>query len=74
MKSITLKQCAKFQEIFFHDRVYSPYEIIKNYDYFPMVILGEIGTLLNTYLKQYRSPNDYKKEIGNDVQTYLFVF
>jgi hypothetical protein len=74
MKNIDLKACLAFQEIFFHDAISSPYELAENWEvYFPLTILGEVGTLLNNYSKQVRSPNTYAKEIENDSADIFIV-
>ncbi len=68
MKSLGLRDAIEFQEIFWHDGVYSPYESVEDvHTYFAAVIAGEVGTLLNSYGKQARSPNNYQKEIEDDV-------
>ncbi len=74
MKSITLNEAVKFQDIFWHDGVYSPYEEVKDITYYPLVVAGEVGTLLNSFLKQTRSPNSYKKEIENDCADIFICF
>jgi hypothetical protein len=67
MKSLGLRDAIEFQEVFWHDGVYSPYESVEDaHTYFAAVIAGEVGTLLNDYSKQVRSPNKYQKEIEDD--------
>ncbi len=74
MKDIGLVACIEFQEVFFHGNISSPYEFAKNWEtYYPLTVLGEIGTLLNNYCKQIRSPNNYRKEIEND-SADIFIF
>ncbi len=67
MKNITLDAAINFQEIFLHDEVLSPYEFVDSWEtYHPLVIIGEIGTLINTRYKSMRSPNGYAHDIEND--------
>ncbi|MCX6787888.1 MAG: hypothetical protein NT108_01835 [Candidatus Kaiserbacteria bacterium] len=67
MKNITLAAAINFQEIFLHDGVLSPYEFVDSWEtYHPLVIIGEIGTLINNRCKSVRSPNEYAHDIEND--------
>lgn len=67
MKDIRLGECIAFQDIFWHNGVYSPFEAIEEpSSYFALAMLGEIGTLLNAHMKASRSPNYYSKEIVDD--------
>lgn len=67
MKNITLDSAIGFQDIFVHGDVMSPYEFVGSWqDYHPLVIIGEIGTLMNNLCKSVRSPNDYAHDIEDD--------
>lgn len=67
MKNITLNSAISFQEIFVHGDVMSPYEFVDSWqEYHPLVVIGEVGTLINNRCKSLRSPNDYSSDIEND--------
>lgn len=67
MKNSTLDAAISFQEIFLHDGVLSPYEFVDSWEtYHPLVLIGEIGTLINNHCKSIRSPNEYARDIEND--------
>lgn len=67
MKNITLDAAIGFQDIFVHGDAMSPYELVDSWqDYHPLVIIGEVGTLINNRYKSARSPNDYSGDIEND--------
>lgn len=78
MIDLTLRDCVEFQEVFWHEGKYSPYEkVVKPLEYFVMATIGEIGSLINNYCKQTRSPNDYSKKIENecaDIFIYLLTY
>ena len=78
MKDIDLDLCIEYQHCFFHDGFFSPFENVQDYrTFFPMAILGELGSLLNVYCKTFRSPNDYLSELSNesaDVFVYLLLY
>jgi hypothetical protein len=74
MKNIDLQSSLDFQEVFFHNNISSPYEFVDTWGYYyPLTVIGEIGTLLNNYCKSVRSPNNYKHDIENDCAD-IFVF
>ncbi len=78
MKNITLDECISLQESFFHDGVFSPFEFVEDYHvFYPLAIIGEVGSLVNNFCKKIRSPNDYSSKIRNesaDVFVYFLLF
>jgi len=73
ISNISLRSVLDFQEIFFHDNLCSPYEEVDWHPFFTLATLGEVGTLINSYCKQVRSPNSYSAEIENDCAD-IFIF
>ncbi|HEX5083947.1 MAG TPA: hypothetical protein VFY40_18010 [Blastocatellia bacterium] len=78
MKDISFKDCVEFQDCFLFDGRFSPFEGVGDFrDYYPLVLMGEIGGLLNLSCKLARSPNSYKEEIEDecaDIFVYLLLF
>jgi hypothetical protein len=67
-----------FQDCFLFDGKFSPFEKVKDFRaYYPRVLIGEVGGLLNLSCKSVRSPNIYDEEIKNecaDIFIYLLLF
>jgi hypothetical protein len=77
MKDLDLQACLEFQEIFRSDAGYSPFEAVSRAEFYPLAIVGEIGSLLNAYCKKPRSTNDYDAEVedeAGDILIYLLMF
>lgn len=78
LRDITFQDCVEFQDCFLFDGKFSPFENIDNFQtYFPRVLIGEIGGLLNLSCKSERSPNIYDDEIKDecaDIFIYLLLF
>jgi hypothetical protein len=78
MKDLSLKDCVEFQDCFLFDGKFSPFEFVDNFrDYYPHVLMGEIGGLINLSCKLVRSPNIYDDEAEDecaDIFIYLLLF
>lgn len=78
MRDISFQDCVEFQDCFFFDGKFSPFEIVDDFrSYYPRVLLGEIGGLLNLSCKLARSANTYGEEIRDecaDIFIYLLLF
>lgn len=75
MRHLDFQSSVAFQDIFFHEGKYSPYELVEDpRNFYISSLLGELGSLLNTYCKQVRSPNIYDRELHNDcVDIFIFL-
>jgi hypothetical protein len=78
MRDITLQDCIKFQDCFLFEGRFSPFENVSDFrDYYPWVLVGEIGGLINLSCKLARSPNMYDEDIEDecaDIFIYLLLF
>lgn len=78
MKPISLELCIDYQMCFFHKDKFSPFELVENYKtYFPLALIGEIGSILNVYCKTFRSAKIYSPEISDecaDTFIYLLIY
>jgi hypothetical protein len=86
MRDILFEDCVEFQDCFLFDGRFSPFEKVDDLmdyypsgfrDYYPLVLIGEIGSLINLSCKEVRSPNIYDKEIEDecaDIFIYLLLF
>ena len=86
MRDILFEHCVEFQDCFLFDGRFSPFEKVEDLpdyypngfrDYYPLVLIGEIGSLINLSCKEVRSPNIYDKEIEDecaDIFIYLLLF
>ncbi len=78
MKDISFQDCVEFQDCFLFDETFSPFEKVGDFrNYYPRVLLGEIGGLLNLSCKLARSTNIYDEEIKDecaDIFIYLLLF
>lgn len=78
MKNLSFYDCAEFQDCFLFDGKFSPFENVEDFrEYYPRVLIGEIGGLFNLSCKLVRSPNIYENEIEDecaDIFIYLLLF
>jgi hypothetical protein len=78
MKNISLRKTIDFQECFYHDGKFSPFELAQDYKiFYPLAIIGEIGSLINNKCKSIRSQHSYAENIVNDcadIFIYLMLF
>lgn len=78
MRAITFQDCVEFQNCFLFDGKFSPFENIDNFQtFYPHVLIGEIGGLINLSCKTARSVNIYDDEIKDecaDIFIYLLLF
>jgi hypothetical protein len=78
MRDLSLQDCIEFQDCFLFDGKFSPFEFAGNFqDYYPRVLMGEIGGLFNLSCKLARSPNIYDDEVEDecaDIFIYLLLF
>lgn len=78
MKDIKLQDCIEFQDCFLFDGRFSPFEDVDDFlDYYPRVLLGEIGGLINLSCKLVRTSRTYDEEIEDecvDIFIYLLLF
>jgi hypothetical protein len=74
MKDVSFYLCVEFQDCFLFDDHFSPFEHVGDFrKYYPRVLLGEIGCLINASCKQPRSANLYDEEIKDEC-TDLFIY
>lgn len=78
MRDISFQDCVEFQDSFLFDGKFSPFESVGDFrTYYPRVLIGEIGGLINLSCKLRRSANIYSNEILDecaDIFTYLLLF
>jgi hypothetical protein len=78
MRDITFQNCVEFQDCFLFDGKFSPFEMVGDFrTYYPRVLIGEIGGLLNLSCKVVRSAKMYDEEIRSecaDIFIYLLLF
>jgi hypothetical protein len=86
MTNLSFEDCVRFQDCFLFDGKFYPFEKVDNLpdyypngfrDYYPLVLNGEIGSLINLSCKEVRSVNIYDKEIEDecaDIFIYLLLF
>jgi hypothetical protein len=78
VKDLSFKDCVEFQDCFLFDGKFSPFENVGEFrDYYPRVLVGEIGGLINLSCKLVRSPNIYDGDIEDecaDIFIYLLLF
>jgi hypothetical protein len=78
MRDISFTDCVEFQDCFLFDGKFSPFENVGDFrKYYPRVLIGEIGGLLNLSCKVPRSANTYDDEIKDecaDIFIYLLLF
>lgn len=78
MKDLSLQDCIELQDCFLFDGKFSPFENTDDFlEYFPLVLVGEIGGLINVSCKLVRTPNIYTDEIEDecaDIFIYLLLF
>lgn len=78
MKDLSFQDCVEFQDCFLFEGKFSPFENVEDFwEYYPRVLIGEIGGLFNLSCKLVRSPNIYEHEIEDecaDIFIYLLLF
>ncbi|HKX31763.1 MAG TPA: hypothetical protein VJ302_29025 [Blastocatellia bacterium] len=78
MKDISLEDCIELQKCFLIGDKFSPFEDEEDFrTYYPLVLIGEIGGVINLSCKLVRSPNTYEEEFkdeGADMFIYLLLF
>lgn len=78
MRDISFQHCVEFQDCFLFDGRFSPFEKVDDFQaYYPRVLIGEIGGVINLSCKLIRSPNIYDKDIEDecvDMFVYLLLF
>src|SRR5262245_15201145 len=78
MDDLSFHDCVEFQDCFLFEGHFTPFEDVKDFHtYYPRVLLGEIGGLINLACKQVRSVNIYTEEITDecaDIFVYLLLF
>jgi hypothetical protein len=78
MRDISFQNCVEFQDCFLFDGKFSPFEKVSDFrTYYPRVLIGEIGGLVNLSCKMVRSANIYDEEIKDecaDIFIYLLLF
>lgn len=78
MKDLSFQDCVEFQDCFLFDGKFSPFEKVSDFrTYYPRVLIGEMGGLLNLSCKSVRSPNIYDEEIEDecaDIFIYQLLF
>jgi len=77
VRNLGVDECIAFQDVFFDPvtSTYSPYEQIQDPEsYYPMALIGEVGSFLNAYSKRDRSLNDYTAEVEDEaVDMFLYL-
>lgn len=75
MKNFSLNDCIEFQNCFLHDGKFSPFENVGDFRvYFPRVLIGEIGGLINLHCKLRRSCNKHDDEIEDEcVDMFIYL-
>lgn len=78
MRDISFQDCIEFQNCFLFDGSFSPFEKVGDFrTYYPRVLIGEIGGLINLSCKLVRSANIYYEEVKDecaDIFIYLLLF
>jgi hypothetical protein len=78
VKNLSLQDCVEFQDCFLFEGCFSPFESVSDFrDYYPRVLVGEIGELINVSCKLTRTSNIYDDDIEDecaDIFIYLLLF
>lgn len=83
LKGISPQDAISFQEIFRYEQPnkgarYTPFESFEDpYHEFPLTVLGELGSIFNTYGKHLRNNRDWSKDTADEIADtfiYLLIF